>query len=62
MRSTIEANLTTLDTTTTQVEWLRELMMDLSNVENPIITIFMDYDSQMRKHIIQRAISNPQGM
>jgi hypothetical protein len=46
MRSTIEANLTTLDTTTTEVEWLRELMMDLSNVENPILTIFMDYDSE----------------
>jgi hypothetical protein len=62
MRSMIEANHTTLDTTTMEVEWLRELTMDLSDVENPILTIFMDYDSQMRKHIIQREIQNPQGM
>jgi hypothetical protein len=34
-RSTMEAELTTLDTTTVESEWLRELLMDLPVVENP---------------------------
>ena len=33
MRSTMEAELTTLDTTTVEAEWLLELLMDLSIVE-----------------------------
>ena len=33
-RSTMEAELTALDTTTVEAEWLRELLMDLSVVEN----------------------------
>jgi hypothetical protein len=31
----MEVELTTLDTATVEVEWLRELLMDLSVVENP---------------------------
>jgi hypothetical protein len=34
-RSTMEAELTTLDTATVEAEWLRELLMDLPVVENP---------------------------
>ena len=35
-RSTMEAELTALDTATVEVEWLRELLMDLPMVEKPI--------------------------
>ena len=35
-RSTMEAELTTLDTATVEEEWLRELLMDLPMVERPI--------------------------
>jgi hypothetical protein len=34
MRSTMEAELTALDTATIETEWLRELLMDLPMVEN----------------------------
>jgi hypothetical protein len=39
MRSTMEAKLTTLDTTTVKSEWLRELLMDLPLVEKPVPAI-----------------------
>ena len=35
-RSTMEAELTALDTATVEAEWLRELLMDLPMVEKPI--------------------------
>ena len=41
MRSTMEAELATLDTATVEVEWLRELLMDLPVVEKPIPAILM---------------------
>jgi len=44
-RSTMEAELTGLDTTTVEAEWLRELLMDLSVVEKPIPAIFMNCDN-----------------
>jgi hypothetical protein len=46
-RSTMEAELTTLDTTTVEPDWLRELLLDLSIVEKPLSTIFMNYDNQI---------------
>jgi hypothetical protein len=45
-RSTIEAELTTLDTATVEAEWLRELLMDLPVVEKPISIISMNCDNQ----------------
>ena len=45
-RSTIEAELTTLDTATLEAEWLRELLMDLPMVEKPIPAILMNCDNQ----------------
>jgi hypothetical protein len=42
----MEAELTTLDTTTVEPDWLRELLLDLSIVEKPLSTIFMNYDNQ----------------
>jgi hypothetical protein len=44
--STMEAELTTLDTASAEAEWLRELLMDLSVVEKPVPAIFMNYDNQ----------------
>jgi hypothetical protein len=34
MRSTMEAELTALDTVTVEAKWLRELLIDLPIVEN----------------------------
>ena len=45
-RSTIEAELTALDTATVEAEWLRELLMDLPIVEKLIPVILMNCDNQ----------------
>jgi hypothetical protein len=45
-RSTMEAELTTLDTASVEAEWLRELLMDLPVVEKPVPAIFMNRDNQ----------------
>ena len=45
-RSTMEAELTALDTATVEAEWLRELLMDLPVVEKRIQTISMNCDKQ----------------
>jgi hypothetical protein len=45
-RSTKEAKLAALDTTTVEAEWLRELLMDLPVVEKPISAILMNHDNQ----------------
>jgi hypothetical protein len=46
MRSTMEAELTTLDTATLEVDWLRELLMYLAIVKKPLSTILMNCDNQ----------------
>jgi hypothetical protein len=45
-RSTMEAELTVLDTTSVEAEWLRELLMDLPVVEKPVPAISMNCDNQ----------------
>jgi hypothetical protein len=45
-RSTMEAELTALDTATVEAEWLRELLMNLPVVEKPIPAIPMNCDNQ----------------
>jgi hypothetical protein len=45
-KSTMEAELVALDTATVEAEWLRELLLDLPIVENPIPTILMSCDNQ----------------
>ncbi len=45
-RSTMKAELTALDTTTVESEWLRELLMDLPVVEKPIPAILLNCDNQ----------------
>ena len=42
----MEAELTALDTTGSEAEWLRDLLMDLSVVEKPIPAISMNCDNQ----------------
>jgi hypothetical protein len=43
----MEAELTTLDTTTVKVDWLRELLMYLPIIEKPLPTIVMNCDNQV---------------
>jgi hypothetical protein len=45
-KSTMEAELTALDTASAEAEWLRELLSDLPVVEKPISTILMNCDNQ----------------
>jgi hypothetical protein len=45
-RSTMEAELTALDTATVEAEWLRELLMDLPVVEKQLPSILMNCDNQ----------------
>jgi hypothetical protein len=45
-RLTIEAELTALDTTNTEVEWMHELLIDLSVVQKPIPTILTNCENQ----------------
>jgi hypothetical protein len=45
-KSTIEAELTALDTVDAEAEWLRELLMDLPVVEKHISAISMNCDNQ----------------
>jgi hypothetical protein len=47
MRSTMEAELTALDTATVEVNWLRELLMDLPIVKKPLSAILMNYYNQI---------------
>jgi hypothetical protein len=42
----MEAELTALDTTGAEAEWLHELFMDLPVVEKPILAISMNCDNQ----------------
>ena len=41
----MEAELTALDTASVEVEWLRELLMNLPVVEKPILVISMNCDN-----------------
>jgi hypothetical protein len=45
-KSTMEAELTALDTASAEAEWLRDLLMDLPIVEKPIPAISMNCDNQ----------------
>jgi hypothetical protein len=45
-RSTIEAELTALDTATVEADWLRELLIDLPIVEKPLLAILMNCDNE----------------
>jgi hypothetical protein len=42
----MEAELTTLDTASTEAKWLREILMDLPMVEKPIPAILINCDNQ----------------
>ncbi len=42
----MEAELTALDTATVEVEWLRDLLMDLPTFEKPVPAILTNCDNQ----------------
>ena len=46
-KSTMEAELTALDTAGSEAEWLHDLLMDLPVVEKPIPAISMNYDNRL---------------
>jgi hypothetical protein len=46
MRSTMEVELTALDTATVEADWLCELLIDLLIVEKPLPAILMNCDNQ----------------
>jgi hypothetical protein len=54
-----EEELTSLDTTTVEAEWLRELLMDLHVVKKPIPAIHMNCDNQT---MIIKVISSKNNM
>jgi hypothetical protein len=41
----MEAELTSLDTTTVESEWLHELLMDLTVVEKHVLAILLNCDN-----------------
>jgi hypothetical protein len=43
----MEAEITALDTTSIEVEWLCDLLLDLIMDEKLILIILMNYDKQM---------------
>ena len=45
-RSTMEAELTALDTSGVEARWLRDLLMDLPLVDKPVLAILMNCDNQ----------------
>jgi hypothetical protein len=46
-RSTMEAELASLDTATVEADWLCELLMDLPIIEKPLPAILINRDNQM---------------
>ena len=57
-RSTMEVELTVLDTATIEAEWLHELLMDLTIVEKPIPAILMNCDNQTMIVKVNRSKDN----
>ena len=54
----MEAELTELDTTGVEAEWLRELFMDLPVVEKPIPAISMNCDIQIVRTKVNNSKDN----
>jgi hypothetical protein len=54
----METELVALDSATIEVEWLRELFMDLTLVEKPIPPISMYCDNQTMSNKIEQLQSN----
>jgi hypothetical protein len=58
----MEAELTALDTASTEAEWLRELLSDLPVVEKPIPAILMNCDNQTVITKVNSAKDNAKSM
>jgi hypothetical protein len=54
----MEAELTALDTTSVEAEWLRELLSNLPVVEKPIPAILMNCDNQTVVTKVNSAMDN----
>ena len=54
----MEAELTALETTTIEAEWLRELLMDLPVAEKPIPAILINCDNQIVIVKVRRSQDN----
>jgi hypothetical protein len=54
-KSTMEAELVALESATTEVEWLKELLMDLPMVAKPVPTILLHCDNQSVITIVSNA-------
>jgi hypothetical protein len=57
-RSTMEAELSALDTTIVEADWLRELLMDLPIIEKVLLTILMNCDNQTVKVKVHSSNNN----
>jgi hypothetical protein len=57
-KSTIEAELVALETTTSEAEWLRELLMDLPVVSKPVPAILLHCDNESVITIVGNAKEN----
>ena len=55
----MEAELTSLDTTTVEADWLRQLLSDLPVVEKPVSGILMNCDNQ---NVITKVSSSKDNM
>jgi len=55
----MEAELTALDTSCIEAEWLRELLMDLPVVHKPVSAVLMNCDNQT---VIAKAKSSKDNM
>ena len=55
----MEAELTALDTSSVEAEWLHELLMDLPVVEKPLPAILMSCDNQTVIMKVNSAKDNP---
>jgi hypothetical protein len=58
-RSTMEAELTALDTATVEADWLHELLMDLPIIKKPLLAIMMNCDNQT---VIVKVYSSKENM
>jgi hypothetical protein len=58
----MEAELVALEMATSEVEWLRELLMDLSVISKPVPTILLHCDNESVIMIVGSAKENLKSM
>ena len=53
VRSTMESELITLDTTCSEAEWLKDLLYDFYIISKPILSILVHIDSKSTIEILK---------